>query len=200
MQNEKENWGEPKANGVRNFSNVSLRSHSRMESIARFQSGLITELAPLKSQRSSCAHMWGGYPHSEQALNSPFYQHLRELRKLALYDGVETPRHMEELGLQKNPVKRELSWNTHAIDAIAIGCAELKCENPYRPEFRVWKRLEYAKRQLYRLEPDKGGVRRRYGGSWSTPPFRKGDVVLWHGRLARVRVSWMVKSLYTLSG
>jgi len=32
---------------------------------------------------------------------------------------------------------------------------------------------------------DKGGVRRRYGGSWSIPPFRKGDVVLWHGKLAR---------------
>ena len=42
------------------------------------------------------------------------------------------------------------------------------------------------KRQLHRLEPDKSGNRRRYGGSWSIPLFGKGDVVLWRGKLTRV--------------
>jgi hypothetical protein len=129
---------------------------------------------------------WGKYFSTVEIGKATFYQHLRERGKLALYDGIETARRREELGLQKNPVKRILSWNTHAVDAIAIGCAEIKCENPYPPEFWVWKRFEYAKRQLHRLEPDKGGVRRRYGGSWSICPFKKGDVVRWHGKLARV--------------
>jgi hypothetical protein len=129
---------------------------------------------------------WGKYFSTVEIGKAKFYQHLRKLGKLTLYDGVETAKHREKLGLQKNPIKRERSWNTHAIDAIAIGCCEIGCKSPYPPEFWVWKRFEYARRQLHRFEPDKGDVRRRYGGSWSIPPFRKGDVVLWCGRLARV--------------
>jgi len=129
---------------------------------------------------------WGKHFSTVEIGKARFYEHLRELRKLTLYTGVETAEWRDKLGLPKNPVKKELSWDTHAVDAIAIGSAEIKCENPYPPEFRVWKRFEYARRQLHRLEPDKGGVRRRYGGSWSIPPFKKGDVVLWCGKLARV--------------
>jgi hypothetical protein len=129
---------------------------------------------------------WGKHFSTVEIGKAKFYRHLRELGQLTLYTGVETAELRERFGLPKNPVKRELSWDMHAMDAIAIGCAELGCENPYPPEFWVWKRFEYARRQLHRLEPDKGGVGRRYGGSWSISPFRKGDVVLWHGRLARV--------------
>jgi hypothetical protein len=129
---------------------------------------------------------WGKYFSTVEIGKTKFYQHLRELGKLILYTGVETSEYREKLGLPKNPIKRELSWDTHAVDAIAIGCAEIGCVHPYPPEFWVWKRFEYARRQLHHFEPDRGDVRRRYGGSWSIPPFRKGDVVLWCGRLARV--------------
>jgi hypothetical protein len=129
---------------------------------------------------------WGKHFSTVEIGKTEFYRHLRELGELTLHSGVETSKHRDRLGLSKNPVKRELSWDTHAVDAIAIGCTELSCENPYPPEFWVWKRFEYSRRQLHRLKPDKGGVRRRYGGSWSLLPFRKGDVVLWRNRLARV--------------
>ena len=129
---------------------------------------------------------WGKYFSTVEIGKAEFYRHLRMLGELTLYSGVETAALREWFGLQKNPIKKELSWTTHAVDAIAIGSAEIGCVNPYPPEFWAWKRFEYAKRQLHRLEPDAGGVRRRYGGSWSIPPFRKSDVVLWHGRLARV--------------
>jgi len=129
---------------------------------------------------------WGKYFSTVEIGKAEFYRHLRMLGQLTLYSGVETAALREWFGLQKNPVKKQLSWTTHAVDAIAISSAEIGCVNPYPPEFWVWKRLEYARRQLHRLEPDKGGVRRRYGGSWSIPPFRKGDVVSWHGELARV--------------
>jgi hypothetical protein len=129
---------------------------------------------------------WGKHFSTVEIGKTRFYRHLRMLGELTLHTGVETAELRERFGLPKNPVKRELSWTTHAVDAIALGSAEIGCVNPYPPEFRVWKRFEYAKRQLHRLEPDKGGHRRRYGGSWSIPPFRKGDVVLWCGRRARV--------------
>jgi len=129
---------------------------------------------------------WGKHFSTVEIGKAKFYRHLREIGELTLYTGVETAELRERFGLPKNPVKKELSWDTHAVDAIAIGCAELGCENPYPPEFWVWKRFEYARRQLHRLEPNKGGIRRRYCGSWSIPPFKKGDVILWHGKLARV--------------
>jgi hypothetical protein len=129
---------------------------------------------------------WGKHFSTVEIGKAEFYRHLRMLGELTLYMGVETAALRERFGLPKNPVKRELTWTTHAVDAIAIGSADIGSVNPYPPEFWVWKRFEYARRQLHRLEPDRAGVRRRYGGSWSTPPFRKGDVVSWHGRFARV--------------
>ena len=129
---------------------------------------------------------WGKHFSTVEIGKAEFYKHLRMRGELTLYTGVETATLREKFRLQKNPVKRELTWTTHAVDAIAIGSAEVGCVNLYPPEFWVWKRFEYARRQLHRLEPDKGDVRRRYGGSWSIPPFKKGDVVLWRNRLARV--------------
>jgi hypothetical protein len=129
---------------------------------------------------------WGKFFSTVEIGKTMFYEHLRKLGRLILYSGVETSEYREKLGLRKNPVKKELSWDTHAVDAIAIGCADVGCENPYPPEFWVWKRFECARRQLHRLEPDRGGMRRRYGGSLSISPFRKGDVIMWRGKLARV--------------
>ena len=48
---------------------------------------------------------------------------------------METSKYREKLGLKKDPDRKELSWNTHAIDAIAIGCAETGCNKPYPPIF-----------------------------------------------------------------
>lgn len=129
---------------------------------------------------------WGKFFSTVEVGKAKLYQHLRKLGELTLYSGIETSNFREKLRLPKNPVKREQSWDTHAVDAVAIGSAETGCENPYPPEFWVWRRFEYSRRQLHRLEPSKGGVRRRYGGSWSIPPFRKGDIVQYCGKLARV--------------
>jgi len=133
-----------------------------------------------------CRKRKGKYFSTVEIGKTKFYEYLRKLGKLALYTGVETSKLREKFGLPKDPNKKQLSWDTHAVDAIAFGCADIGCTDPYPPEFWVWKRFEHARRQLHRLEPSKGGTRKRYGGSWSIPPFKKGDVVLWHGKLARV--------------
>jgi RNA polymerase subunit RPABC4/transcription elongation factor Spt4 len=129
---------------------------------------------------------WGKYFSTVEIGKAKFYEHLRKLGDLRLYSGVETAEWRGRLGLPKNPRKSALGWDAHASDATAIGCAEMGCADPTPPEFWVWKRFQYARRQLHKFEPAKGGIRRREGGSWSIPPFKKGDVVLWRGRLARV--------------
>ena len=129
---------------------------------------------------------WGKHFSTAEIGKERFYEHLRGLGYLKLYRGVETAEWREKLGLPKNSRKSALEWDAHASDAVAIGCAEMGCDNPAPPEFWAWKRFQNARRQLYRFEPEKGGVRKRYGGSLSIHPFKKADVVLWRGGLARV--------------
>jgi len=92
---------------------------------------------------------WGKYFSTVEIGKAKFYKHLRELGTLTLYTGIQTAEWREKLQLPKNSQKSSLTWNTHAVDAIAIGCAEIDCKNPLPPEFWVWKRLEYARRQLH---------------------------------------------------
>ena len=129
---------------------------------------------------------WGKHFSTVEIGKTRFYEHLRSIGHLNLYAGAETAEWRKKLELPKNPRKSALKWDAHASDAIAIGCAETGCTDPTPPEFWVWKRFQYPRRQLHRLEPGKGGVRRRYGGSGSVCPFKKADVVVWRGQLVRV--------------
>jgi hypothetical protein len=129
---------------------------------------------------------WGKYFSTVEIGKTRFYEHLQKLGSLSLYDGVQTAEWREKFGLPKNPHKSAFEWDAHASDAVAIGCAEMGCTDPTLPEFWVWKRFQNARRQLHRFEFDKGGVRKRYGGSLSVYPFKKTDVVLWRGKLVRI--------------
>jgi len=129
---------------------------------------------------------WGKHFSTVEIGKTRFYEHLRSIGHLSLYAGAETAEWRKKLGLPKNFRKSALKWDAHASDAIAIGCAETGCTDPSPPEFWVWKRFQYARRQLHRYKLSGGGVRRRYGGSRSVYPFKKADVVVWRGQLARV--------------
>jgi hypothetical protein len=117
---------------------------------------------------------WGKFFSTAEIGKAKFYEHLRSLGALNLYDGVQTAEWRERLGLPKNSRKSALEWDAHAADAVAIGCAEMGRDNPIPPEFWVWKRFQNARRQLHRLEPEKGGVRKRYGGEPEHSPVQEG--------------------------
>jgi len=57
-------------------------------------------------------------------------------------------------------------------------------ENLEVTSFTVWRRPDIPKRQLYRLEPSKGGIRSPYGGSVAQG-FKKNTVVWYKGKLYR---------------
>lgn len=114
------------------------------------------------------------------------YNYLCELGPLVLYRGSQTATLRAQLRLPKTNRKNSLTWDSHAVDAIAIGCAQMSCKNPMPPEFWGWRRLRSIRRQLHSRQPAAGGIRRRRGGSWIIAPFKKGDVIQWHDNLARV--------------
>lgn len=77
------------------------------------------------------------------------------------------------------------SIDSHAMDALVIAADEIGLKKLKAPSFFVWKRYQYPRRQIHKFQFEKGGIRRREGGSMSLG-FKKGDIVLWKGKLARV--------------
>ncbi|WP_027717418.1 RRXRR domain-containing protein [Desulfovirgula thermocuniculi] len=106
------------------------------------------------------------------------YREYRKLAELRLVEVSETDAWRERFGLEKRTERKcEQVPETHANDAAAMlmgvtGCAH----NPAAPFF-VWRRLRYARRSLFRQNPQKDGVRPRFGGTANGGFFRKGDWV-----------------------
>jgi hypothetical protein len=81
--------------------------------------------------------------------------------------------------------KSKRSPESHATDAIALASLVQTIENISLYPFYVWRRYQNRRRQLHKLEPERTGKRRREGGNNSIYPFKKNDVVIYDGKLAR---------------
>jgi hypothetical protein len=128
---------------------------------------------------------WGKSFSTVEIGKTRVYDKLRKSFKLKLVEGAETARLRRRFHIKKSSNKRERSVWSHAVDALVIAADTTKLKHLEAPSFYVWRRLQYPCRQLHKLQPAEGAKRRREGGSASLG-FRKGDVVRWRGRLARV--------------
>ncbi|RLG56745.1 MAG: hypothetical protein DRN88_03795 [Candidatus Hydrothermarchaeota archaeon] len=129
---------------------------------------------------------WGKHFSTVEIGKSKMYNTLRDwFGELKLVEGTETARLREKYNAKKSRDKRERSIDSHAIDALVIAADEIGLKKLKAPSFFVWKRYQYPRRQIHKFRFEKGGIRRREGGSMSLG-FKKGDIVLWKGKLARV--------------
>jgi len=130
---------------------------------------------------------WGKHFSTVEIGKNYLYRELRKLGKLTLIDGFETNTKRKELGLKKSSSKSKRKPESHSTDAVALASlVNNKLELISSYPFYVWKRYQYSRRQLHRFEPTKGGIKVRYGGSNSLKQFKKNDVVIYKGELARV--------------
>jgi hypothetical protein len=115
------------------------------------------------------------------------YETLREwFGQLKLMSGADTARLREEYHVAKCSDKGKRVVEAHGIDALVIIADELGLQTLEIPSFYVWKRYQYVRRQLHKFQCETGGTRRREGSSDSVSGFKKGDIVLYRGRGARV--------------
>ena len=129
---------------------------------------------------------WGKHFSTVEIGKTFLYSELRKLGKLTLIDGFETSIKRKELDLKKSSSKNKRTPESHVTDSIALASIVKPLDSTKIPLFLVWKRMQNSRRQLHRFEPNKKGIRTRYGGSNSIFPFKKNDVVFYQNDLARI--------------
>ncbi|GEM_PF-372407 len=129
---------------------------------------------------------WGKHFSTVEIGKTILYTELQKMGALHLFQGYQTKEQREKLGLKKISKKDKRTPETHATDAIALASLIYPVEVLTMYPFYVWKRYQNSRRQLHRFEPDKKGIRKRYGGSNSLNPLKKNDVIIYNGKPARI--------------
>ncbi len=131
---------------------------------------------------------WGKHFSTVEIGKTLVYEELQKLGELHTFDGYATQEQRKKLGLKKTSKKDIRVPQAHATDAIALCSMVQEINNIKIGSFLVWKRYQNRRRQLHRLEPEQGGIRKRYGGSNSILPFKKNDVVFYKVKGKRKRL------------
>jgi RRXRR protein len=97
-----------------------------------------------------------------------FYQELGKLAPVVTKQGWETKALRDHLGLKKTGKKTAEVWSAHCIDAWCLAYSQVGGRKaPDTMRLLCVTPLHWHRRQLHRLEPDKGGKRSPYGGTLS---------------------------------
>lgn len=129
---------------------------------------------------------WGKHFSTTEIGKTRLYEFLKSKGKLFLFSGVKTSELRDKFNLPKTSDKRERNPYSHSVDAMVLAGKVLRLKDYQIPSFYVWKRYQYCRRQLHKFQFEKSGIRKREGGTNSIYPFKKGDIVLYQNRLARI--------------
>lgn len=126
-----------------------------------------------------------------------FYSELVQIAPVETKSGWETKQLRDALGLKKISNKQAEVFESHCVDSWILANSwtgghtkpdntRLLCVTP----------LRFHRRQLHRLQPDKGGIRRPYGGTRSLG-FKRGSLVK-HPKFGVVYVGGFLKDRISL--
>src|SRR5260221_7334524 len=97
-----------------------------------------------------------------------FYGELGKLAPVQTKRGYQTKELREQLGLKKTGKKTAEVWEAHCVDAWALAYSAVVGRTmPDNTRLVCIAPLVWHRRQLHRLEPEKGGRRKPYGGTLS---------------------------------
>jgi hypothetical protein len=96
-----------------------------------------------------------------------YYLLKRDGLRLHLREGHETCALRQQYGLTKTKQKDKRAFNSHCVDAWALAASVSSATKP--TEKRLWyvTEIRLHRRQLHRLQPEAGSVRKPYGGTRS---------------------------------
>lgn len=106
-----------------------------------------------------------------------FYNQIKELAHLETRQGHETKELRDGLGLRKSGQKLSDKFEAHCVDSWVLANwwtgGHIKPDNT---KMLLISPLRFHRRQLHRLQPEKGGIRKPYGGTQSLG-FKRGSLV-----------------------
>jgi RRXRR protein len=106
-----------------------------------------------------------------------FYQQLGQWGHVEVVPGYETAQARRDLGLKKSKQKLSDSFEAHCVDSWVL--ANRWVGGHVEPDNKAMLYivpLRFHRRQLHRLQPEKGGIRKPYGGTASLG-FKRGSWV-----------------------
>lgn len=106
-----------------------------------------------------------------------FYNALSFMGRVEVKQGWETAALREQYGLKKSSHKLAESFSAHCVDAWVLANSWLEGQRqPEQTALLCLTPLRFHRRQLHRLQPEAGGMRRPYGGTRSHG-FTRGSLV-----------------------
>jgi len=97
-----------------------------------------------------------------------FYEELGKLAPVQTKQGYETKALREQVGLVKTHKKLAEVWEAHCIDAWVLAWSAVGGQQkPDNTRLVCISPLIWHHRQLHRLQPERGGTRKPYGGTLS---------------------------------
>jgi len=110
--------------------------------------------------------------------------------------GKGTKAFRDSLGLKKIKSKSRPVFESHCVDAWCLAASITGADRPSTRTLYYAVPLRFHRRQLHRLEPSKGGVRRRYGGTVSLG-LKKGTLVK-HVKYGLCYIGGNLKNMFSL--
>lgn len=106
-----------------------------------------------------------------------FYEELRKLGRVETKQGWETAQLRARYGLKKISNKTADTFSAHAVDAWCLANSWLEGQTqPEQTHILCLTPLRFHRRQLHRLQPEAGGIRKPYRGTRSLG-FKRGSLV-----------------------
>jgi hypothetical protein len=126
-----------------------------------------------------------------------FYAELGKLAHVMTLQGWETKGMRDSLGLRKTTHKTAEVFEAHCVDSwVLVNHAVGGHTEPDNVRMLCIVPLRFHRRQLHRLQPEKGGVRKQYGGTRSLG-FKRGSLVR-HIKLGLCYVGGFLKDRISL--
>lgn len=107
-----------------------------------------------------------------------FYSEIEKRWTLTTFSGWETKQMRDGLGIKKTGNKQSDRFEAHCVDSWVLANSQVPSRNraPENKEVLHITPIRLHRRQLHRLQPEKGGIRKPYGGTRSLG-FTRGSYV-----------------------
>ncbi len=131
----------------------------------------------IKAKTRKGQRKWNSNFSPIEAGKQYFYTELRKTGlKVETRQGSETQQLRQAYGLKKLRNKSKPVFETHCIDAWTLAASITGAKQPTTRSLHYLIPIRFHRRQLHRFEAEKGGARKRYGGTNSLG-IKKGTLV-----------------------